>query len=124
MDDVFQRFLRKSGPVLCLDIGSGTQDALLARAGAAVENWPRFVLPTPALGGPAHQGADAAQARRVALRRQHGRGLHAGRQGLHCLGQERLHDPVRLQGHQQQPAGRQRDGCPVQRGLPRGLPRS
>ena len=39
MDDVFQRFLRKSGPVLCLDIGSGTQDALLARAGAAVENW-------------------------------------------------------------------------------------
>ena len=50
MDDVFQRFLRKSGPVLCLDIGSGTQDALLARAGAAVENWPRFVLPTPALG--------------------------------------------------------------------------
>ena len=50
MDDVFQRFLRKSGPVLCLDIGSGTQDALLARAGVAVENWPRFVLPTPALG--------------------------------------------------------------------------
>lgn len=36
------------GPVLCLDIGSGTQDALLARPGIEPENWSRFVLPSPA----------------------------------------------------------------------------
>ena len=30
MDEVFQRFLRQSGPVLCLDIGSVTQDVVLA----------------------------------------------------------------------------------------------
>ena len=34
-------------PVLCLDIGSGTQDVLLARPGLEPENWPRFVLPSP-----------------------------------------------------------------------------
>lgn len=37
-----------SGPVLCLDIGSGTQDVLLAQPGMVAENWPRFVLPAPA----------------------------------------------------------------------------
>ena len=48
MEDFFQHFLRQSGPVLCLDIGSGTQDALLARPNLEVENWPHFVLPSPA----------------------------------------------------------------------------
>ena len=37
------------GPILALDIGSGTQDALLAVPDTAPENWPRFVLPAPAL---------------------------------------------------------------------------
>ncbi len=41
-------FLNATGPVLLLDIGSGTQDVLLARPGMEAENWPRFVLPTPA----------------------------------------------------------------------------
>lgn len=36
------------GNTLCLDIGSGTQDVLLAMPGLNPENWPRFVLPTPA----------------------------------------------------------------------------
>ncbi len=49
MEEMLQRFVRETGPVLCLDIGSGTQDALLARPGLDVENWPRLVLPTPAL---------------------------------------------------------------------------
>lgn len=48
MDEIVQKFLREHGPVLCLDIGSGTQDALLARPGLECENWPRFVLPSPA----------------------------------------------------------------------------
>ena len=48
MDEIIHRFLRETGPVLCLDIGSGTQDALLARPGLEYENWPRFVLPSPA----------------------------------------------------------------------------
>lgn len=48
MDEITQKFLRDVGPVLCLDIGSGTQDALLARPGLECENWPRFVLPSPA----------------------------------------------------------------------------
>lgn len=48
MDDTVHHFLRDVGPVLCLDIGSGTQDALLARPGLEHENWPRFVLPSPA----------------------------------------------------------------------------
>ena len=38
------------GPVLCLDIGSGTQDALLALPDERPENWPKFVLPAPARG--------------------------------------------------------------------------
>ncbi|NHZ46833.1 DUF1786 domain-containing protein [Nitratidesulfovibrio liaohensis] len=36
------------GSILCLDIGSGTQDVLLTMPGLNPENWPRFVLPTPA----------------------------------------------------------------------------
>ena len=48
MDETVQKFLRNAGPVLCVDIGSGTQDALLARPGLEGENWPRFVLPAPA----------------------------------------------------------------------------
>lgn len=43
------QFLKKiGGPVLCLDIGSGTQDVLLALPDTNPENWPRMVLPTPA----------------------------------------------------------------------------
>ena len=48
MDDAVRSFLQKTGPVLCVDIGSGTQDVLLARPGLEVHNWPRFVLPSPA----------------------------------------------------------------------------
>lgn len=48
MDDGVRTFLQKTGPVLCVDIGSGTQDVLLARSGLEVHNWPRFVLPSPA----------------------------------------------------------------------------
>lgn len=48
MEASLQHFLHQSGPVLCVDIGSGTQDAILARPGLEVENWPRLVLPSPA----------------------------------------------------------------------------
>lgn len=41
-------FLKANGPVLAVDIGSGTQDVLLALPDQEAENWPRFVLPTPA----------------------------------------------------------------------------
>ncbi len=41
-------FLEETGPVLCLDIGSGTQDAVLARPGLQPENWAHMVLPAPA----------------------------------------------------------------------------
>jgi uncharacterized protein (DUF1786 family) len=34
--------------ILCLDIGSGTQDALLFTPGEKLENCPKFVLPSPA----------------------------------------------------------------------------
>ena len=37
-----------SGPVLLLDVGSGTQDALLYFPGRELENCPKFVLPAPA----------------------------------------------------------------------------
>lgn len=40
--------LKKTGPVLALDIGSGTVDALLALPDQRPENWPKFVLPSPA----------------------------------------------------------------------------
>ena len=45
----FFEALSFDGPVLTLDIGSGTQDALLAVPDMAPENWPRVVLPSPAL---------------------------------------------------------------------------
>lgn len=48
MTDTLVAFLHAAGPVLCLDVGSGTQDALLARPGLEPENWARFVLPSPA----------------------------------------------------------------------------
>lgn len=34
--------------ILCLDIGSGTQDALLRLPGLPLENCPKFVIPSPA----------------------------------------------------------------------------
>ncbi len=40
-------FLQESGPVLLLDIGSGTQDVLLALPNTTPENWPQFILPAP-----------------------------------------------------------------------------
>ena len=46
--DDFQ-FLNELGPVLILDIGSGTQDVLLALPNLTPENWPQFVLPSPAV---------------------------------------------------------------------------
>lgn len=48
MNEQVRHFLREAGPVLCLDIGSGTQKALLARAGQECANWPRWLLPSPA----------------------------------------------------------------------------
>ena len=48
MPSLYTDFLERTGPVLCLDIGSGTQDALLASPGLEPENWARFVLPAPA----------------------------------------------------------------------------
>ncbi len=42
------QFLEETGPTLVLDIGSGTQDVLLATAHTTPENWPQFVLPSPA----------------------------------------------------------------------------
>lgn len=41
-------FLNRVGPVLCIDIGSGTQDMLLARPDLEPENWTQLVLPSPA----------------------------------------------------------------------------
>lgn len=37
-----------AGSVLCIDVGSGTQDVLYFRPGDSIENCPKFVLPTPA----------------------------------------------------------------------------
>ncbi len=48
MDESVRRYLKRQGPVLCLDIGSGTQDVLLACPDSDFDNWPRFVLPSPA----------------------------------------------------------------------------
>lgn len=45
--DAVARLLAAAGPILSLDIGSGTQDVLLALPGRTAENWPRFVLPSP-----------------------------------------------------------------------------
>lgn len=46
--ELMQAYLEQTGPVLCLDIGCGTQDVVLAMPGETVENWPKFVLPSPA----------------------------------------------------------------------------
>ena len=48
-DEGIDQLLEKTGPILSLDIGSGTQDAILALPGQHPENWPKFVLPSPAL---------------------------------------------------------------------------
>lgn len=48
MDERVRLFLRETGPVLCLDIGSDTQKALLARPGQECAAWPRWLLPSPA----------------------------------------------------------------------------
>ncbi len=61
------RLLDKTGPILSLDIGSGTQDALLALPGERAENWPRFVLPAPALGIAAAIRRHSAEGRPVWL---------------------------------------------------------
>ncbi len=47
-NNTFVELLQAHGPILCLDIGSGTQDVLLALPKLTPENWPRFVLPSPA----------------------------------------------------------------------------
>ncbi len=47
-DEGLKRLLERSGPILSLDIGSGTQDAILALPGQRPENWPKLVLPSPA----------------------------------------------------------------------------
>ncbi len=44
--DAFE-FLHDIGPTLLLDIGSGTQDVLLALPGLSPQNWPQWVLPSP-----------------------------------------------------------------------------
>lgn len=41
-------FVQATGAVLSLDIGSGTQDAVLALPDIQPANWPHFVLPSPA----------------------------------------------------------------------------
>ena len=48
MDERTHIFLSETGPVLCVDIGSHTQAALLAKPGIDPENWPTFTLPSPA----------------------------------------------------------------------------
>jgi len=40
-------YIDTHGPILSLDIGSGTQDVLLALPHTLPTNWPRFVLPSP-----------------------------------------------------------------------------
>jgi len=40
--------LNAKGPILCLDIGSGTQDVLLYFPDREIENCPKLVLPAPA----------------------------------------------------------------------------
>ncbi len=42
------KLLDQNGPILSLDIGSGTQDAILALPDQRPENWSKFVLPSPA----------------------------------------------------------------------------
>lgn len=67
--------LRVIGPVLAIDIGSGTQDALLALPDERPENWPRFVLPAPARGIAARIRRCTAQGQGVWL---YGRNMGGG----------------------------------------------
>lgn len=46
MNEDVTRFLRHTGPVLCVDIGACNQDAILARPGQNCESWPRFSIPS------------------------------------------------------------------------------
>ena len=55
--DAVARLLAAAGPILSLDIGSGTQDVLLALPGERAENWPRFVLPSPRSASPTASAA-------------------------------------------------------------------
>ncbi len=48
MNETIENFLKQTGPVFCLDIGSGTQDCLLALPDTHFHNWPRWVIPSPA----------------------------------------------------------------------------
>lgn len=47
-ENTAREFAKEPRSVLCLDIGSGTQDALLHLPGEQQENCPKFVLPSPA----------------------------------------------------------------------------
>ncbi len=47
LDKKISAFVNATGPILAIDIGSETQDALLALPQEHPENWPRFVLPAP-----------------------------------------------------------------------------
>lgn len=64
---LFRSCLAKTGPVLSLDIGTGTQDVLLALPDTCVENWPKFVLPSPAVSVEERIDELAAQARNIWL---------------------------------------------------------
>ena len=46
-ETLIEQFVNDAGPILVLDIGSGTQDVLLALPKVNPENWPKFVLPSP-----------------------------------------------------------------------------
>ncbi len=43
-----ESFLSVQEDTLLIDVGSGTQDVLYAKAGTNFENWPSFILPSPA----------------------------------------------------------------------------
>lgn len=63
------------GSILCLDIGSGTQDALLWSPERSLENCPKFVLPSPAKQVAARIRALTAQGRPIHL---HGGNMGGG----------------------------------------------
>lgn len=48
MNAEVKALLKETGAILCLDIGSGTQDVLLASPDKEPENWTQLVLPSPA----------------------------------------------------------------------------
>lgn len=67
--------LPHNGPVLCLDIGSGTQDVLLYYPDREIENCPKLVLPAPARVLAEKIRAATAQGRAVHL---HGSNMGGG----------------------------------------------